>query len=714
MIIGGRQQKLLALLFLAPVFLNSFCFPDLACPAGQDSRQSTHQIRVNVALVQTDVMVFDRENRFVDNLKQEQFEFRVDGRPQPISFFDLVSAGTARDEEIWARMDRRASAPAATPAHVGRSILFFVDDWHLSSESMLRARAALQKLIEESVGVNDQAALVAASGQLGFLQQFTNDKAVLRAAAAKLAGGSVVEDITWPPMNEAHAARITQGDADLENYFTNILTRQLGEQNRSMARRIIRERARSLANESAAMAERSLSALRDFVRSASDLPGRKLIFFLSDGFALQLLMGDTVDRVRQLTTAAANKGIVIYSLDTRGLAMGPRNAKSNLPGDSGNDLVKSSYNDITDFQDGLNALAADTGGRFLKNTDAFDTAISTAMAEASRYYLLGWYVDPDLLKPGRYWSLHVSIKDRPDLKVRLRAGLVDLSQTVAIQRNRPVKAAVSAKDAADQLRHALEAPFPMDEIPVSIYAGWIRDPDQGPMLAISYQVDADAVKDGAPVSAEVISAVGNKDGVAVDKFSEILSRPGSAPAQSVPGRVVLKHGRSVHLDPGLYQVRVAARDPITGRLGSARQWIEVPPTADTRMSLSSIFLSDLDANALPREGLSLDTLNRAAFSIQRRFDVDARLSFFAHLYNASSAGIEIHTTIYQGNHLLIQAAPKIVEAAPEGTVKQALSVKGNMALTGMAAGNYVLEIVVKDRTSGESLSQRVPFGLGPK
>jgi len=104
-----------------------------------------------------------------------------------------------------------------------------------------------------------------------------------------------------------------------------------------------------------------------------------------------------------------------------------------------------------DFQDGLNALAADTGGRFLHNTNALDTTISVAMAEASRYYLLGWYADADSLKPGKYWSLRVSVKDRPDLKVRLRAGLVDLSQSVPMLQGKRYRPVVNAKDAPTQV-----------------------------------------------------------------------------------------------------------------------------------------------------------------------------------------------------------------------------------------------------------------------
>src|SRR5256885_16914686 len=53
-------------------------------------------IRVNTELVQTDVMVFDKQGRFVDGLKAEQFDLKVDKRPQTISFFERI---TSRSEE---------------------------------------------------------------------------------------------------------------------------------------------------------------------------------------------------------------------------------------------------------------------------------------------------------------------------------------------------------------------------------------------------------------------------------------------------------------------------------------------------------------------------------------------------------------------------------------------------------------------------------------
>src|ERR1043165_7228788 len=59
-------------------------------------------VRINTDLVQTDVMVFDKSGKLVRGLKQDQFELLVDGKPQPIEFFESVVTG-GRNEEIALR-----------------------------------------------------------------------------------------------------------------------------------------------------------------------------------------------------------------------------------------------------------------------------------------------------------------------------------------------------------------------------------------------------------------------------------------------------------------------------------------------------------------------------------------------------------------------------------------------------------------------------------
>src|ERR1019366_616745 len=107
MIVYGRFSKwmprTLAFLFCLCVSVLPFRAQVQKPPAGQKTEQAAKPIRVGVGLVQTDVMVFDHQNRFVDNLKPEEFELKVDGIEQPISFFELVSSGSPHDEEIWAK-----------------------------------------------------------------------------------------------------------------------------------------------------------------------------------------------------------------------------------------------------------------------------------------------------------------------------------------------------------------------------------------------------------------------------------------------------------------------------------------------------------------------------------------------------------------------------------------------------------------------------------
>src|SRR5436190_22756239 len=71
-------------------------------------------IRVNTELVQTDVMVFDKQGHFVDGLTADQFALKVDSKPQKVSFFDLVASGKAGSERNTAGGTATNSGNAST------------------------------------------------------------------------------------------------------------------------------------------------------------------------------------------------------------------------------------------------------------------------------------------------------------------------------------------------------------------------------------------------------------------------------------------------------------------------------------------------------------------------------------------------------------------------------------------------------------------------
>src|SRR6476646_3777206 len=86
----------LSLLALAPAVV---CQTQTPSP----SPQSDDVLRINTELVQTDVMVFDKKGSFVTGLKPEQFELTVEGKSQPISFFEQVRAGSAKEVQLLSK-----------------------------------------------------------------------------------------------------------------------------------------------------------------------------------------------------------------------------------------------------------------------------------------------------------------------------------------------------------------------------------------------------------------------------------------------------------------------------------------------------------------------------------------------------------------------------------------------------------------------------------
>src|SRR5215213_4658195 len=100
--------------------------------------QDEDVLRIKTELVQTDLMVFDKQGRFVEGLTPEQFELTLDGKPHAVSLFERVAAGSSAEAAL---ATARAGGPAKTAAAnttptptatgAGRVFFFFLDDLHL-------------------------------------------------------------------------------------------------------------------------------------------------------------------------------------------------------------------------------------------------------------------------------------------------------------------------------------------------------------------------------------------------------------------------------------------------------------------------------------------------------------------------------------------------------------------------------------------------------
>jgi len=92
--------------------------------------------------------------------------------PTPISFLSKVAAGTAQERSQFEALRRGASLGpnvANNSELVGRTIIFFIDDLHLSPKSVLKTRQTITGFVQNQMAPNDFVAIASASGQIGFL-----------------------------------------------------------------------------------------------------------------------------------------------------------------------------------------------------------------------------------------------------------------------------------------------------------------------------------------------------------------------------------------------------------------------------------------------------------------------------------------------------------------------------------------------------------------
>jgi VWFA-related protein len=474
-----------------------------------------------------------------------------------------------------------------------RALIFYVDDLHLAPDSLERTRKSLLEFINSGIGKNDLVAITSPSGQIGFLQQLTSDKEALRSAVARLNYRTQTKtDMDKPPMSEYIALKIREGDEQALIYYIQEVQRQncfrvntglICTVSPQAARQMVKNRANQIAVESAPATDNTLRLLEGLMRTAAQLPGRKLVFVISDGFYLNDFKTGSLDRIKRVTDAAGRAGVVIYTLDARGIFGDAIDITNNKPLDSKGMLTGAGIGEISASQDGLNALAKDTGGQAFRNTNRpMHEWVEQVVDETSNFYLLAWKPDTEEQKRGKFKSIEVSVVGRPDLKVRVRNSYFKTAALPLITtKKKPDKDPTKARE--DDMRLVIDAPVSQHEIPAEVDLGFVQMPGFGTRVIATLSIDDSALTfemtDGK-LSADVdIGGIFYDDkGKPINSF---VGRLRIFPRTSPDTVGATQKKRPVYrftafVPGGLYQVRVGVRDLKSSRIGSAMDWIKVP------------------------------------------------------------------------------------------------------------------------------------------
>jgi VWFA-related protein len=721
---------------ISATLVSGFIILWLSSPLSGQTNQNRTQaqgevIRVFTELVQTDVMVFDKQGRVVNGLQREDFQLKIDGKPRPIEFFEPVTAGSDEETQLAAARGNQATPNlnrrGPVPLDRGRYVFFYVDDLHLDVRGLVATKKLVTTFLDNEMGQNDEVAITSASGQIGFLQQLTDNKVVLRAALEKLQSRPYsVRDLDYPAMTEYQALLVENNDLDISSYFIDETIRRNPGLTRDMAADIVRGRARSLLQMASHVTLNTLSGLESLIRKANKLPGRKLLFFISDGFFLDNRNSDSRERLQRITSAAARTGVVIYSMDARGLVASLSDVASSDQGyDPSGRLQRASMGELAASQDGMYALAHDTGGRAVFNTNDLKLGLVGALKETSFYYLLAWKPDREAPATGRFRRIEVKVASRPDLTVRVRRGFFDVEpepSTVKKKESKTARTPETPLTGDRELQEALLSPYPERRLPVSLALTYLHTADKGAKLSASMEVPAEfltfSFEEGQHKAVlDIMGSFYNDRGQRGDKFSGKINVTTSAEELAKGLDQDVSYTYPILLGPGLYQVRVAARDQKSGLTGSKSEWIVIPDLTKGKLEMSSLILGErFESNIAPVSTGNQDRPDPVGLNISHRFRRDSHLRFILFVYNAvtnivdKKPDVAVQVQVVRDSQPVITTTLKKVETDGIVNLTQ-LPYAAEIPLRELSVGSYRLHVTIIDRISKLSATQQTRFEI---
>ncbi len=402
-------------------------------------------VRITTNLVQVDAIITDRDGRVVKDLKPEEMQISEDGKPQKITNFSYIvtEAPAATTAAVKPPPPDKNSPPVPTtrlkPEDIRRTIAIVVDDLGLSFESTYYVRRSLKKFVDEQMQTGDLVAIIRTSGGMGALQQFTSDKRQLYAA---------IERVKWVAAGRGGIGAFAPLSGSAPSAGTPGASPG-GDDPSTIPEDVDRFREDVLS-------VGTLGALSYVVRGLRELPGRKSVLLVSDGFRLMdnKDLGRNrrvLDSLRVLTDQANRASVTIYTMDARGLQTLGLTAADSTAGmrpDQVAEQIAIRQSTFSESQDGLIVLAQQTGGLSIRNNNDLSGGIRRVLEDQRGYYLIGYRPDQSTFDPktGRRTFHHLSLKvTRPGkFNVRMRNGFFGVTDEEATPPQTPVQRMIGA------------------------------------------------------------------------------------------------------------------------------------------------------------------------------------------------------------------------------------------------------------------------------
>lgn len=692
-------------------------------PAPTAKPDTDDVVKITTKLVQVDVVVTDKNGNQVRELDAADFELLQDGRRQKITgitYVPIDSAVVTSTAKNSSQTPNGAIPPPTKrmPGEGGRVIAMLVDDggcaaslWGISS-----AKDGIKRFINEQMLSNDSIAIYRTRAGSSAFQQYTSDKATLLKA---------VEKIRWYPAQGgcgsadgsfSEKIRPTRADGS-----TGVDTVGL----ESETERKNREYREDALNNDQVVG--TLGVLRYAINGLERAPGRKLMFVFSDSLAFRNRRNQVLsarEAMRDVTDAANRAGVVVNTLSLRGADVpGMMEARDEVAVKEGSTspYSRARMDDSEKAKEGLAALAYDTGGEFYQGSDRLNVVLGNVLRREAGYYLIAYEPDENSFKDKKFNKIEVNVKI-PDLKVSYRAGYVGIPDAEAARPKR--------KSADSELYEAIASPLPKSGLSIGLNAHYVNT-TAGDFVRSVFHLDGstlvftDEPNSQKKAVIDVVAVTMDEKNEVVDEFT----RTHTLKFDPVTADRIKQNGLVYSTDvpikkPGSYNFRVAVRDANARQIGSSSQVVQIPDLKRAGILVSGLSIAGADPagkfeQLRPTTAETAITLpSSPAIPAIRRFQRGSVIAYSYSIYNArvdkvtGAPNVTVQVNLYKDGNLVAEGAPSPLKL--EGaTDLSRINDFAYMRLTQTEAGEYALQVVVRDLAAGKSAvsSQWIDFSV---
>lgn len=673
----------------------------------------TYTLSLKAQLVVETVVVKDKAGRFIHGLTAKDFTLTEDGAPQTIRFCEHQDLATgaaplpvapAGTEELT--LYKRLARTQVTPEAAGeeryknrRLLALYFDMSAMRPADQLRALAAAEKFLRTQMLTVDLVSILRYSGgSVDVLQDFTDDRNKLLSILNTLIVGEgqgsseTVDDASSADTGAAFG----QDDSEFNVFNT----------------------------------DRQLSALQTAARMLGQLNEKKSLIYFASGLRLNGINNQA--QLHATVDAAIKAGVSFWPVDARGLvAEAPLgDATQGSPGNTSMYTGASAQavtNTFQQSQDTLFALAGDTGGKALFDTNDLTRGIVNAQQAVSEYYILGYYTT-NTVQNGRFRRVKITLNQPAAVDLAYRQGYYadkQFSRFTSVDKERQLEDALMLEDPITELSIAMEI-------------------DHFQLNRAEYFVPI-AVK--IPGRELALAKRGGAEHTLIDFVGEIKDLVGGTTVTNVRDNVNIKLSdataaelahRPIEYDagftllPGRYMIKFLARDDETGRIGTYQTTFVVPNLnkEERHIPISSVVLSsqrvDLKetlyeaAKAKDREKEEavnpLVQNGKKLFpSVTRVFSTTREMYVFFQAYKPAASEAEALFAFVS----LYRAGVKVFETPPTAVAPNAASRLGTMpvnfslAMASLVPGEYDCQVTVVDPTAAKATFWRAPIAVVP-